>query len=57
MKLGRYAKAVVAFCTVGAVVAADGLLDVNDGIQLVLAVLGALGVYAVPNAPKEDEAA
>lgn len=53
MRLGRYSKAVVAFLTVGAVVVADGVLDVNDTIQVVLAVLGACGVYLVPNTPKD----
>lgn len=55
IKLGKYAKAVAAFGTVLAVVVADKTLNVNDGIQLALAVLGALGVYVVPNAKEPLE--
>lgn len=54
MKLNKYTKAIVAaVAAVGSlitVVASDGTITVSEGITLALAVLGAIGVYRVPNA-------
>jgi type IV secretory pathway VirB2 component (pilin) len=33
--------------------AGDGAVDTNDWLTIALAVLGAVGVYLVPNAPPE----
>ena len=49
MDISRYSKAVAAACGAIAIAVADGILDVNDGITIALAVLSAIGVYAVPN--------
>jgi hypothetical protein len=49
MNVKRYAKAVVALCGAVAIAVGDGILDVNDGITIALAVLAAIGVYLVPN--------
>lgn len=49
--MNRYAKALTALASalgVAASLAPDGL-TASDGITIVLAFLGALGVYAVPN--------
>ena len=46
-------KAIVAAAGALGIVIADGIFDVNDGITVALAVLAAIGVYAVPNEPVE----
>ncbi|CAM3460833.1 hypothetical protein [Stackebrandtia soli] len=57
MKVSKVAKAVVA--ALGAAVTAltvamgDDTISATEGITVALAVLTALGVYAVPNAPDE----
>ncbi|MGW4876529.1 hypothetical protein ACWEPI_08235 [Streptomyces sp. NPDC004262] len=59
MKVSRYAKAVVSGLAAGATAAItavqDGSLSTGEGVTIVLAVLGALGItYAVPNSRKTD---
>jgi hypothetical protein len=58
MKVSSYAKFIVAAVVAGGtaltVALGDNVLTATEGITVVLAVLGALGVYAVPNAPKND---
>ncbi|HYD28891.1 hypothetical protein [Brevundimonas sp.] len=52
----RIAKFIVAAVTAGAVAAgtalADDVFTTTDGVTIALAILGALGVYAVPNRPE-----
>ncbi|MEV2236712.1 hypothetical protein [Micromonospora sp. NPDC049891] len=54
MKVGRYAKTIVAAVVAGAtaltVAMGDDVLTTTEGITVALAVLGAFGVYVVPNA-------
>ncbi len=54
MKIGRYAKTIVAAVVAGGVALTvamgDDTLTATEGISVALAVLGALGVYVVPNA-------
>ena len=45
----RYAKAIVAILAAAAVAAAEALPEYAGLIQIVIAVLGALGVYLTPN--------
>ena len=56
MKLSQYVKTVVAALAAGAVVlnaaVSDSVITNNEWVTIGLAVLGALGVYALPNAPK-----
>lgn len=50
----RYTKAVIAALTAALTVLASTILggvDYVDGMQMVIAALGAVGVYAVPNEP------
>lgn len=55
---GRYSKLVAAAVAAVAYVLADNVFDVNDGIQVVLAVLGAAGVYLAPaNKPNVEPTA
>ncbi len=60
MKVASYVKTIVA--VVGAAVVAvqaaitDGSITPSEAVQVALAVLAALGVYALPNAPKESTA-
>ena len=49
MNIARYSKALVAILGAVSVAVSDGVLDLNDGVTVVLALLAALGVYAVPN--------
>jgi len=49
MNVTKYSKAIVAVCGALSVAVTDNVLDVNDGITIGLALLAALGVYAVPN--------
>lgn len=49
MNVSKYSKAIVAVCGALSVAVSDGLLDANDGVTIVLALLSAIGVYAVPN--------
>ncbi|MFF0469321.1 hypothetical protein ACFYPX_18055 [Micromonospora zamorensis] len=54
MKIGKYAKTIVAAVVAGAtaltVAMGDDTLTATEGITVALAILGALGVYVVPNA-------
>lgn len=53
MNVKRYRKAIAGIGTVVGVVvaaAADGTIDANEAGAIVVAVLGAIGVWAVPNA-------
>ena len=54
MKIGKYAKTIVAAIVAGATALAvamgDDTLSTTEGVTVALAVLGALGVYVVPNA-------
>ncbi|MGH3375966.1 MAG: hypothetical protein ACRDP6_14605 [Actinoallomurus sp.] len=58
MKLPEYAKTVVAAVAAGAVALSAALSDSvvtgSEGVTIGLAVLGALGVYAIPNRAKRD---
>ena len=49
MNLSKYSKALVAVLGAISVALADGFIDASEGITVVLALLTALGVYAVPN--------
>jgi len=52
MTIQHVRKALVAVAAaegVAAAALADGSIDANEGVAIVLAALGALGVYAVPN--------
>jgi drug/metabolite transporter (DMT)-like permease len=55
----RYTKAVLAVITAMLTLAVqllvDGTLDLTDWLQLGVAALGALGVYAVPNSGVSDD--
>lgn len=57
MKVSSYAKfvvaAVLAAATALTVAVGDGGFSSSDAVTVVLAVLSALGVYAVPNKPAE----
>ncbi|MGW1057635.1 hypothetical protein [Micromonospora rubida] len=54
MKIAKYAKTIVAGVIAGGVALTvamgDDVLTATEGITVALAVLGALGVYVVPNA-------
>lgn len=54
MKVAKYAKTIVAAVVAGGVALTvamgDDTLTATEGISVALAVLGALGVYVVPNA-------
>lgn len=59
MKVGKIAKALTAALAAGSAAAVtavqDGVLTTGEGVTLVLAVLGALGVvWSVPNAKASD---
>ncbi|MFI6270744.1 hypothetical protein [Micromonospora zamorensis] len=62
MKIAKYAKTIVAAVVAGAtaltVAMGDDTLTSTEGITVALAILGAFGVYALPNAKDErvDEA-
>ena len=45
----KFITAIGAAVAVAVAVAADGQIDADEGIQVALAFLGALGVYRVPN--------
>lgn len=51
LNLGPAGKFVVAALAAGAYYLADNVLDANDAVQIVVAVLGAAGVYVTPNVP------
>lgn len=54
MDISRYNKFLVAVgvaLTTAVSFGADGEFSLNDGIGIALALLGALGVYRVPNTP------
>ncbi len=57
MRIARYAKTIVAAVVAGGVALTvamgDDVLTATEGITVALAVLGALGVYVVPNAPED----
>lgn len=57
MKVARYAKTIVAAVVAGAtaltVAMGDDVITATEGITVALAVLGALGVYVVPNAQED----
>jgi hypothetical protein len=54
VKVAKYAKTIVAGVIAGAtaltVAMGDDVLTVTEGITVALAILGAFGVYVVPNA-------
>lgn len=55
-----YTKSILAVLAAGLAVAASAIIGgitTTEWIQIALAALGALGVYAVPNKPKYDVAA
>lgn len=59
MKIGSYAKAIVAALAAGTAALvqamADGVIVQGEWVTVALAVLGALGItYAVPNAKQSD---
>ena len=59
MNVGKYAKTIVAALFAAVVIAksaiTDGVYTPTEWIETVIAVLTALGVYAVPNAKKSDD--
>ena len=58
MRIGKMAKSIVAALFAAAVVVnaavSDDLFTTTELVNSVLAVLGALGVYAVPNASQSE---
>lgn len=59
MRVSSVAKFIVAAVAAGVsvltpAISGDGVLDTTEVVQIALAVLTALGVYAVPNGPKAD---
>lgn len=58
MKIGKYAKTIVAVLFAAVVVAKSAITDdvytSQELVETVLSVLTALGVWAVPNAEKSD---
>ncbi len=58
MKIGRYAKTIVAGVLAAATAAStalgDNVLSTSETVTIVLAVLTALGVYVVPNRQERD---
>ena len=50
VNIAKYSKAVAAGAAAVGVAVADGIFDTADGVNIVLAVLAAIGVYATPNA-------
>ena len=58
MKVGKYAKTIVAGIVAGGmaltVALGDDTLTATEGITVALAILGAFGVYVVPNAKDES---
>ncbi|XTZ18200.1 hypothetical protein ACQSSU_12900 [Micromonospora echinospora] len=58
MRVTRYAKTIVAALVAGGTAATvamgDDVLTTTEGITVALAILGAFGVYVVPNA-KDDQ--
>ncbi|MEV0584122.1 hypothetical protein [Nonomuraea sp. NPDC050310] len=61
MKVGKYAKTVIAALFAAVVVAksavTDQVITPQEWIDIVLAVLTTLGVWAVPNATRSDSLA
>ncbi|MDG4796227.1 hypothetical protein [Micromonospora sp. WMMD1082] len=59
MRVASYAKTIVAAVVAGAtaltVAMGDDVLTTTEGITVALAILGALGVYAIPNAPADRD--
>lgn len=59
MKISRYAKFIVSALVAGGtaftVAAGDDVLSTTEIVTVALSVLGALGVYVVPNAPKSED--
>ncbi len=57
MRVGKYAKTIVAGVIAGAtaftVALGDDVITATEGITVALAILGAFGVYVVPNARPE----
>jgi hypothetical protein len=54
--LGQYSKLIVALAAAAGVLgvaAADGSISTSEWIQVALAFIGALGVYSVPNKPRD----
>lgn len=49
MNVARYSKAIAAVCGAVAVAVTDGVFDTSDAVTVTLALLAAVGVYAVPN--------
>ncbi|MEO3929960.1 hypothetical protein ABGB07_39835 [Micromonosporaceae bacterium B7E4] len=58
MKVSKYAKTIVAAVVAGGtaltVAMGDDTLSTTEAVTIALAVLGALGVYVVPNARDTD---
>lgn len=48
MNIARYSKAIAALAGAVGVAVADNVFDVNDVVNIVLAILVAVGVYAAP---------
>jgi flavoprotein len=61
MKVGKYAKFIVSAVMAGGtaltVALGDNVITTTEGIAVALAILGALGVYVVPNAREDGPAA
>jgi hypothetical protein len=57
MKVSTYAKSIIGALAAAAIVAkavvTDGEVTPAEGVEIVLAVLAAFGIYQVPNAPAE----
>lgn len=52
MNLGRYGKAIVAVLGTASLVLADNVFSASDLVEIVLAALTSLGVYAIKNVPQ-----
>jgi hypothetical protein len=53
--MSQYAKAIVAIISAALVAAIEALPEYESELQIAVALLGAIGVYLVPNAPPEPE--
>ena len=51
--ISRYSKFIVAVAGAVSIAVADGFFDAADGVNVVLAVLAAIGVWGVPNTDPE----
>lgn len=60
MKVSQYAKFIVSALVAGGIILktaiGDDVISASEMVDIALALLGALGVYVLPNAPKTGDA-